>query len=50
MSDALKDFVNFHATLKGDEKSESQIFLDRFFQKFHYTEKQDSNFYQTKQP
>ena len=32
MPDVLEDFVNFHATLKGDEKSESQIFLDRFFQ------------------
>lgn len=36
MSDALQDFVNFHATLQGDEKSESQIFLDRFFQAFHH--------------
>ena len=36
MSDALQDFVKFHATLKGDEKSESQIFLDRFFQAFHH--------------
>ncbi len=36
MSEALQDFVNFHATLKGDEKSESQIFLDRFFQAFHH--------------
>jgi len=35
MSDALlQEFVSFHATLKGDEKSESQIFLDRFFQAF----------------
>jgi type II restriction/modification system DNA methylase subunit YeeA len=36
MSDALQDFVKFHATLQGDEKSESQIFLDRFFQAFHH--------------
>ncbi|MDX2256276.1 MAG: DNA methyltransferase [Pseudanabaenaceae cyanobacterium bins.39] len=36
MSDTLQDFVKFHATLKGDEKSESQIFLDRFFQAFHH--------------
>jgi type II restriction/modification system DNA methylase subunit YeeA len=36
MSEALQDFVNFHATLQGDEKSESQIFLDRFFQAFHH--------------
>ncbi len=35
MPDALQDFVKFHATLKGDEKSESQIFLDRFFQAFY---------------
>ncbi|MFZ4729185.1 MAG: DNA methyltransferase, partial [Pseudanabaena sp.] len=36
MSEPLQDFVNFHSTLKGDEKSESQIFLDRFFQAFHH--------------
>ena len=36
MSNALQDFVNFHSTLQGDEKSESQIFLDRFFQAFHH--------------
>ena len=36
MSEALQDFVEFHATLQGDEKSESQIFLDRFFQAFHH--------------
>jgi len=37
MSDTLlKEFVSFHSTLKGDEKSESQIFLDRFFQAFHH--------------
>ena len=36
MSEALQDFVNFHATLKGDEKSESPTFLDRFFQAFHH--------------
>ncbi|MBD2188484.1 DNA methyltransferase [Pseudanabaena mucicola] len=36
MPDALQDFVKFHATLNGDEKSESQIFLDRFFQAFHH--------------
>jgi hypothetical protein len=36
MSELLQDFVNFHSTLKGDEKSESQIFLDRFFQAFQH--------------
>ena len=36
MPEALQDFVNFHSTLQGDEKSESQIFLDRFFQAFHH--------------
>ncbi|OYQ67572.1 SAM-dependent methyltransferase [Pseudanabaena sp. SR411] len=36
MSNLLQDFVDFHATLQGDEKSESQIFLDRFFQAFHH--------------
>jgi len=36
MSDALQDFVKFHTTLQGDEKSESQIFLDRFFQAFYH--------------
>jgi type II restriction/modification system DNA methylase subunit YeeA len=36
MSDALQDFVKFQATLKGDEKSESQPFLEHFFQAFHH--------------
>lgn len=36
MSDVLQDFVDFHSTLQGDEKSESQIFLDRFFQAFYH--------------
>lgn len=36
MSDVLQDFVDFHSTLKGDEKSESPTFLDRFFQAFHH--------------
>jgi hypothetical protein len=36
MSELLQDFVSFHSTLKGDEKSESQIFLDRFFKAFHH--------------
>ena len=36
MSDVLQGFVDFHSTLQGDEKSESQIFLDRFFQAFHH--------------
>jgi hypothetical protein len=36
MPELLQDFVTFHSTLKGDEKSESQIFLDRFFQAFHH--------------
>jgi len=35
MPDALQDFVNFCSILQGDEKSESQIFLDRFFQAFY---------------
>ncbi len=30
----IKEFVQFAATLKGDEKSESQIFLDRLFKAF----------------
>ena len=36
MSEALQDFVDFHSTLQGDEKSESSTFLDRFFQAFHH--------------
>jgi SAM-dependent methyltransferase len=36
MSDALQDFVKFQATLKGDEKSESQPFLEHFFQAFYH--------------
>jgi SAM-dependent methyltransferase len=36
MSEALQDFVDFHATLKGDEKSESHSFLEHFFRAFHH--------------
>jgi len=31
---ALQAFVTFCQTLKGDEKGESQTFLDRFFRAF----------------
>ena len=31
MKDRLSEFVRFAQTLKGDEKSEAQSFLDRFF-------------------
>ena len=36
MSEPLQDFVNFHSTLKGDEKSESNSFLEHFFRAFHH--------------
>jgi hypothetical protein len=31
LKNALSDFVRFAQTLRGDEKGESQTFLDRFF-------------------
>ncbi len=34
MSYTIQDFIEYHATLKGDEKSEAQTFLDRFFRAF----------------
>ena len=33
----LKEFVHFAAALKGDEKGESQIFLDRLFKAFGHS-------------
>jgi hypothetical protein len=32
--DSLQEFAKFCRKLRGDEKSESQSFLDRFFQAF----------------
>ena len=32
----IKDFIAFAAQLKGDEKGESQIFLDRLFKAFSH--------------
>ena len=31
LKNALSDFVRFAQTLRGDEKSEAQSFIDRFF-------------------
>lgn len=33
---SAKEFVSFVKTLKGDEKSEAQTFLNHFFQVFGY--------------
>jgi hypothetical protein len=34
LPERLKEFIEFARSLKGDEKGEAQIFLDRFFQAF----------------
>jgi hypothetical protein len=31
VADRLKAFIDYAATLKGDEKGEAQVFLDRLF-------------------
>lgn len=37
MSYTIENFIEYHATLKGVEKSEAQTFLDRFFRVFGHS-------------
>lgn len=32
IADRISEFLQYHAQLRGDEKGEAQVFLDRFFQ------------------
>ena len=36
LAESIKIFIDYVRTLKGDEKSEAQVFCDRLFQAFGY--------------